>query len=106
MKCLNCSLKYIRQTGIIFHTRYKVHLQAIRNNNSNSGYSSHILNTGHTYGSITDTIDTISKQKEEKHFNALEKYHINISKNTWYMNGANIDTLNPVFIPLQEMNTS
>jgi hypothetical protein len=33
MKCLDCPLKYIRQTGRIFLTGYKELIQAIRNNN-------------------------------------------------------------------------
>jgi hypothetical protein len=50
-------LRYIGQTERIFKIRYKEHFQAIRNNSSNSGYSNHILNTGHTYGTITDTME-------------------------------------------------
>jgi hypothetical protein len=49
MKCLDCPLKYIRQTGRTLNIRYKEHIQAIRNNNSNLGYSNHILNSGHTW---------------------------------------------------------
>jgi hypothetical protein len=59
MKCLDCPLRYIGQTGRAFHTRYKENIQAIRSNNGNAGYSNHILNTGHTYGSITGTMDII-----------------------------------------------
>jgi hypothetical protein len=40
-------------------------IQAIRNNNSNSGYASRILNTGQTYGTITDTMDIIITHKKE-----------------------------------------
>jgi hypothetical protein len=58
MKCLDCPLKYIGRTGRTFNIRYKEHIQAIRNNN-NSGYPNHILNTGHTYGTINDTMDVI-----------------------------------------------
>jgi hypothetical protein len=36
--CLDCPLKYIGQTGRIFHTSYKEYIQEIRNNNSVSGY--------------------------------------------------------------------
>jgi hypothetical protein len=50
MKCLGCPLKYIGQTGRTFNIRYKEHIQAIRNNNGNSGYSNHILNVGQGVG--------------------------------------------------------
>jgi hypothetical protein len=33
--------------------------------NCNSGYSSHILNTGHTCGTICDIIDVITTGKKE-----------------------------------------
>jgi hypothetical protein len=42
MKCLDCPLKYTGKTGRTFHTRHKEHIQAIRNNNSNLGYTSHM----------------------------------------------------------------
>jgi hypothetical protein len=64
MKCLECPIKYIKQTERTFNIRYKEHIQAIRNNNSNSGYSNHILNTGHTYGTITDTVDIVNTGKK------------------------------------------
>jgi hypothetical protein len=38
---LNFPLKYIGQTGCTFNTRFKGHVQAIRNNRPNSGYSQH-----------------------------------------------------------------
>jgi hypothetical protein len=63
LKCLDCPLKYVGQTGRTFKTRYKEHIHDIRSNNSNSGYSSHILNTGHTYGTITDTMEIITTGK-------------------------------------------
>jgi hypothetical protein len=63
---LDCPLKYIGQTG-----RYKEHMQAIRNNNSNSGYSNHILNAGHNYGTITNTTDIIRTHRKGKHVNTL-----------------------------------
>jgi hypothetical protein len=42
MKCLDCPLKYVGQTGRTFRVRYKEHNHAIRSNNSNSRYSSYI----------------------------------------------------------------
>jgi hypothetical protein len=65
MKFLDCPLRYIGQMGRAFHSRYKEHIQAIRSNNSISGYSNHILNMEHTYGNITDTMDIIKTEKKE-----------------------------------------
>jgi hypothetical protein len=76
MKCMDCPLKYVGQTGRTFNTRYEEHIHNIRSNNSNTGYSNHILNTGHTYGTMQDTMETITLRRKGKYLNTLEKYHI------------------------------
>jgi hypothetical protein len=98
MKCLDCPLRYIGQTGRTFKTRYKEHIQAIRNNNGNSEYSNYILNTGHTYGTITDTMDIIRYGRKGRHLNTLGKYHIyRISKTNVHLNDTYNETHNPIF---------
>jgi hypothetical protein len=107
IKCLVCPLKHIGKSGRIFHTIFKEYIQAVRNNNSNSGYSSGALNTGHIYGAVTDTMDIIRTHKKGRKLNILEKYHIyKISKNRLHVNDTNIDTHNPIFRILQEINIS
>jgi hypothetical protein len=78
----------------------------IVNNNSNSGYSNHILSTRHAYECITDTTNIIKTEEKGKHINILEKYHIyKISKNRVHMNDKHIDIYNPIFETLQILNT-
>jgi hypothetical protein len=102
---MDCPLKYIGQTGRTFKTRYKEHIQAIRNNNSNSGYSRHILNTGHTYGSVIDTIKVLKTQRKGKHLNTLERYYIyKMRKNGIQIKDTCIDTHNPIFKIIQKQN--
>jgi hypothetical protein len=106
VKCLDCPLKCIGQTGRTFHTRYKEHIHVIRNNNSNLGYSNHILNTGHKYGTITDAMDIIRTHRKGKHLNTLEKYYIyKVRRDNLQINDTNTDTQNPVFKALHETNT-
>jgi hypothetical protein len=94
---MDCPLKYVRQTGQTFKTGYTVHIQAIRNNNGNSGYSNHMLNTGHAYGSRADTIKVLKMERKGKHLNTLEKYHIyKMSKDGLQMDDTYIDTYNPI----------
>jgi hypothetical protein len=96
MKCMDCPLKYIGHTGRTFYTRHKEHLEAIRNNNINLGYSNHILSTGHAYRNITDTMETIEMERKGKHLNTLEKYNIyKLSRSRLHMYKAHIDTYNP-----------
>jgi hypothetical protein len=87
------------------YTRYKEHIRAIRSNNSNAGYASHILNTGHRYGTIANT-KIIKAGKEGKHLNTLEEYYIHkASRNNLQLNDTNIDLNNPIFDTLHEIYT-
>ncbi|PNF26379.1 hypothetical protein B7P43_G17880 [Cryptotermes secundus] len=90
MKCLDCPKEYIGQTGRKFNTRYKEHIHDIRHNNSNTGYSEHILNTEHAYGTIENTMDIIATGRKGQYLNTLENYHIyrTTKKNTHMNNGS------------------
>jgi hypothetical protein len=67
----------------------------------NSGYSNHMLNTGHIYGIIADTMIIITWRKR-KYFNTLEKYHIyESSRDNLHMN----DTHNTIIEALHEIYT-
>jgi hypothetical protein len=93
MKCLDCPLKYIGQTEKTFNIIYKEHIQAIGNDNRNSGYSNYILNTGHTYGTVADTMNIIKMERKSRHLNTSGKYCIyKISRSKLHMNDSHIDT--------------
>jgi hypothetical protein len=98
MKCSDRPLKYNGQTGRTVNLRYKEHIQAIRIYCSKSSYLNHILNTGHTYGTITTTMDIIRIGRKSRHLNTLEKYHIyKMYKNNSHMNDVLIEAHNTVF---------
>lgn len=98
IKCLDCPLKYVGQTGRTFSTKYKEQVQDIKSNNSNSEYSNHILYTGHTCGTIEDTMEIITVGRQKVYLNTLEKYHIyKISRKNLHMNDTSIDAHNPIF---------
>jgi hypothetical protein len=105
MKFVDCPMKYSGQTGRRFNIRHKEHIHDSRSNNSNSGYSNHILKTGHAYGTMTDTVDIIiSTGRKCKHLNALESYHIyKTSRENLHMNDTHINIHNPIFEALQEI---
>jgi hypothetical protein len=86
--------------GRTFSTRYN----DIRSNNSNSRCSNNILNTGHAYGTITDTMDIITAGRQGKYLNTLERYHIyKISRKNLHLNETHIDTHSPIFEALHEI---
>jgi hypothetical protein len=64
-----------------------------------------MLNTGQTYRNIADTMKVLKTEKKGKHLNTLEKYHIyKTSKEGLQMNDTYIDTHNPIFEVIQEIN--
>jgi hypothetical protein len=104
MKCKDCSVKYVGQRGRTFNTRYKEHICYIKSNNSNTGYSRHILDTRHTYGTMEDTMDVVRISRKGQYLNALKKYYIHkISREKIHMNDTNIDEHNPIFGELQKI---
>jgi V8-like Glu-specific endopeptidase len=77
LKCQNCSGSNIGKTRQSFKVRYDKHVQAIRNNSKNMGYSIHFLNMGHSYGSSKNL--EINIQGKGTYVNTLERLHINIT---------------------------
>jgi hypothetical protein len=105
LKCLDCPLNYVGQTGRMFNVRYREHIHAMRTNNSNSGYSNHISATRHAYGTIKDTMDVIKTGRKGRHLSRSEKFHIyKISRNSLHMNDTHIEAHNPIFQAVLELH--
>jgi hypothetical protein len=103
---MDCPLKYVGQTGRTFDSRHKKHIHDIRSNNSNMVYANHILNTGHTYGTITDTTEIIKTERKGRYFNTFEIYYFyKIGKDNLHMNDTNTDIHNPIFKALHRIYT-
>jgi hypothetical protein len=97
MNCQSCPGNYVDQTGWSFKVRYSKHVQAIRTNNEKTGYFHYILNMGHSYGSLDDSLEILSVQKV-LYLNTLEKFHIYRTKQTGYLlNDIHADTYNAIF---------
>jgi hypothetical protein len=76
MRCKSCDLKYVGRTGRSFRIRYKEHINAIHSNEPTSRYAQHILETGHAYGTIEDTLSVLHRNKKGLLINTLEQFHI------------------------------
>jgi hypothetical protein len=62
--------------------------------------------TGHTYGTITDTMEIIKTERKGRYLNTLERYYIyEIGKDNLHMNDTNIDIHNPIFKALHGIYT-
>jgi hypothetical protein len=68
--------QYIGQTGRNFKTRYKEHVRDIRSNKSTSGYVQHILETGHAFGNINDTMEIVKVKQKGLYLNTLENFYL------------------------------
>jgi hypothetical protein len=61
MKCIDCPLQYMGRWAEHYILDNKEHIQAIWNNNGNTEYSNHKLNTGHAHGSITLALPCVNQ---------------------------------------------
>jgi hypothetical protein len=107
MRCKDCSIKWVGQTGRTFNTRYKeyIYIYDIKSNNSNTGYSRHILDTGHAYGTMEDTMGVVRIGRKRQYLNTLEKYYTHkISREKLHLNDTNIDEHDPKFDELQRIH--
>ena len=75
LTCGTCQGVYIGQTGRSISIRYKEHVRYIKNNNPQSGYALHILNTRHEFGH-QETIKLIKYCKKGKLMNTWESMYI------------------------------
>jgi hypothetical protein len=48
----------------------------IRYNKAKTGYTHYILNTGHEYENLEDTVDVVEQQHKEPYLNMVEKFNI------------------------------
>jgi hypothetical protein len=67
---------YIGQTGRSFKVRYGEQVQVIRTNNERAGYSHHILKTGHSYGSLENSLEILNILEKGPYLNTLERLRI------------------------------
>jgi hypothetical protein len=105
LKCKDCPLIYIGQTGRTFTQRYKEHIAAIKHNKDSSAYSKHILNTGHAYNTINETMDILKIIKNKRHRDTIEKYYIYQNyKQNLCLNDNSIELNNPIFKALQYLD--
>jgi hypothetical protein len=98
IKCNSCPKKYVGQTGRNFLNRFKKHIHAIKSNKTTSKYAQHILESGHTYGKIEDTLNILHHENKGSIMDSWEQFHIHrLTKNNLQLNDAYTDTWNPIF---------
>jgi len=98
LNCRSCDGSYIGQTGRNFKTRFKEHVNDIKNNRGKTGYSQHILENGHERAhNLTDLI-ILEKRNKGPLLNTLEKFHIfKTKKENILLNDVQFDLNNPIY---------
>jgi hypothetical protein len=76
MKCRSCPSVYIGQTGRSFKVRFKEHMSDIVHNRNKTGYSQHVLNSGHKKARNIADMEILETQYKSPYLNTLEKFHI------------------------------
>jgi hypothetical protein len=97
LPCGECPAFYIGQTGRNFGTRFKEHINDIRFNREKTGYSHHILNTGHQRAKNTDTMEFLEIRQKGQYLNTLERFHIYQNRLNNILNENMPDKNNPIF---------
>jgi hypothetical protein len=72
MKCKNCPLTYIGQTGRAFRTRCNEHIREIRTNGRSSEFAQHMLNTAHNYSTTDQTMKILHRGGKGQMLNTLK----------------------------------
>jgi hypothetical protein len=97
---VDCNNYYIGQTGRNFKQKYKEHINDIRQHKEKSGYSQHILNTNHRYGTIDNKMKTLYRGKKGRLLNTVEQFYIYINKKqNSLLNYIYSDNYTPSMIP-------
>jgi hypothetical protein len=86
--CWVCYLyKTIRVLKLRTHPRYKK-------------YAQHILDTGHAYNTMDQTMKILHIEKEGQKLNTLEQFEIyKLTKKALQLNDTHTETHNPILIP-------
>jgi hypothetical protein len=94
MKCKDCPLRYVGQTGCTFRIRHYKHNREILTNGQSSKCSPHILDMAHNYDTLDQTMKILHVERKGQMLNTLENYCTYMAtKQILQMN----DTYNPIF---------
>ena len=78
MKCNTCNNVYVGQSGRSINIRHKEHIRYIRTNNPFSAYALHVLQNGHEYGTIADTLQLLKTCQKGTRMNCWEASYMQV----------------------------
>ena len=69
-------MKYIGQTGRLFHTSFSEHFRDCKYANNKSKFAQHLLENSHSIGPIDIIMKVLHPTKKGKLMDTIERYHI------------------------------
>jgi hypothetical protein len=76
LTCPTCHKKYTGQTCRTFKIRFQEHFRDFKYRNNKSTFAQHLLENGHSVGSMEDIMETMYVTKKGHLMNTLEKFYI------------------------------
>jgi hypothetical protein len=98
LKCESCPKVYIGQTGRSFNVTFKEHISDIVHNTDKTGYSQHILKSGHERAHNITQMEILETHNKSSYLNTLEEFHIfKCRKKGPILNDMQFDMYDPIF---------
>ena len=98
LKCNTCNKAYVGQSGRSIGIRHKEHIRYIRTNNPQSVYAMHILQNGHEYGTIENTLQLLNTCRKSACMNCWEALYMQIfHQHGILITEQQIGDINPVY---------
>jgi hypothetical protein len=76
LTCPTCNMKYVGQTDIPFKVRFRERLHDFKYGNRKSKFATHLLDNGHSIGSINNVMETLHITDKGRMMDNLEKFYI------------------------------
>jgi hypothetical protein len=76
VKCADCPIFYIGQTGWAFKVRYKEHRPDVRTDIQKSSFAQHLVDTNHDMADINDELEVLNYCNKGNRMDVLEEYEI------------------------------
>jgi hypothetical protein len=102
--CITLPVSAVKQSSSsAYMYNIKIYKTKIAKNNVQSSVAQRILNTGHAYGYIEDTMTILHNIGKGPHMNTLERFHsYEISKQGMHLHDTFTDIINPIFETLTQ----
>jgi hypothetical protein len=73
---MDCGKRYFGQMGRCFRIRFKVHFSSYKQQNYNSKFAQHLLESHYSMAPIDDVMEVVQVVKKGHLINALEKFYV------------------------------